>query len=349
VTTVHVVVPGGIDDPARPSGGNRYDRRVCDGLRALGWAVREHPVPGAWPEPASLTDLARVLAGVPDGAVVLVDGLLGGAAAVLVPAAQRLRMVLLVHMPLGGLGGSEGLEVESAAVLGAARAVVTTSGWTRDLLLARYPLRVDRVHVAHPGVDPAAPAVGTPGGRELLCVAVVAPHKGQDVLLGALATITDRPWRATLVGGLDRDPGFVEQLRKQARVDGIADRVRFAGPHTGADLARSYATADLLVHASHAETYGMVVTEALAHGLPVVATEVGGLSEALGHGLAGVRPGLLVPPDDPPALGAALARWLDDDGLRRTLRRAARERRATLPGWPATAARIARVLAGAAG
>jgi len=48
---VHVVVPYGIDDPRRPSGGNVYDRRACRGLAALGWSVHEHTVPGRWPRP----------------------------------------------------------------------------------------------------------------------------------------------------------------------------------------------------------------------------------------------------------------------------------------------------------
>ena len=124
--------------------------------------------------------------------------------------------------------------------------------------------------------------------------------------------------------------------------------MRFAGPRTGPELDRAYAAADLLVLASHAETYGMVVTEALARGLPVLATEVGGVTEALGHGEDGTRPGLLVPPGDPAALGAALRTWLGDAELRGRLRRAARERRASLRGWPATTSVLAGVLAGAA-
>ena len=135
------------------------------------------------------------------------------------------------------------------------------------------------------------------------------------------------------MGSLDRDPAFAESLRRRAREDGLAGRVRFPGPLTGADLAQSYGAADLLVLASRAETYGMVVTEALARGLPVVAAEVGGVPEALGHGADGARPGLLVPPDDPAALGAALRAWLGDAGLRRRLRRAARERRESLSRW----------------
>ena len=117
----------------------------------------------------------------------------------------------------------------------------------------------------------------------------------------------------------------------------MGDRARFPGPFTGRELDRAYAAADLLVLPSHAETYGMVVTEALSRGLPVLATEVGGVSEALGYGEDGTRPGLLVPPGDPVALGAALRAWLGDAELRDRLRLAARGRRANLRPWAATA------------
>ncbi len=120
--------------------------------------------------------------------------------------------------------------------------------------------------------------------------------------------------------------------------------MHFVGPRTGADLDASYAAADALVLPSRAETYGMVVTEALAHGLPVVATTVGGLPEALG-GADGNRAGLLVPPDDSTALATALRRWLCDDELRQQLRRGAQERRAVLSGWQVTAGAVSQALA----
>ena len=157
------------------------------------------------------------------------------------------------------------------------------------------------------------------------------------------------PWHCVCVGSVDRDPAFVEALRRRALDRGLGDRVSFAGPRIAADLDRSYATADLLVLASRAETYGMVVTEALARGLPVVAADVGGVTEALGYGADGIRPGLLVPPEDPAALGAALRAWLGDPELRRRLRLAARQRRESLRGWSATASVIAGVLAGVSG
>ena len=159
---------------------------------------------------------------------------------------------------------------------------------------------------------------------------------------------TDLSWRCVCVGSLDRDPDFADGVRRRARDDGLNGRVRFPGTHTRAELDRAYTAADLFVLASRAETYGMVVTEALARAVPVLATEVGGVAEALGHGEDGTRPGLLVAPGDPAALGAALRAWLGDAGLRARLRRAAWERRASLPGWPATTSVLAGVLERAA-
>jgi len=168
------------------------------------------------------------------------------------------------------------------------------------------------------------------------------------VLLDALATATDLSWRCACVGSLDRDPAFADGVRRRAQDGGLGDRVRFPGSRTGPELDRAYAAADVLVLASHAETYGMVVAEALARGLPVIAADVGGLTEALGHADDGTRPGLLVAPGDPAALGAAVRAWLGDAELRGRLRRAARERRASQRRWPATASVLAGVLAGAA-
>ena len=321
---LHAVLPNDIDDPARPSGGNHYDRRLLTGLAALGWSVHEIPVPGGWPAPADgeLAGLATALGTVPDDAIVLVDGLVGSAAPdVLVPESARLRLVLLVHLPLETRG--------EAAVLAAVRAVVTTSPWTRLPVPA---------HVATPGIDPAPPATPSPAGDRLLCVGAVAAHKGQDRLADALAAVPE-PFTCTYVGSLTREPDFVAALR--SRLD---RRIRLAGALTGPDLDAAYAQADLLVSASRGETYGMVATEALARGIPVLAVRVGGLPIALGHAPDGSVPGLLVEPDE---LARALRRWLTDADLRERLRRSAMARRETLTGWDVTARIVSGVLAAA--
>lgn len=352
MSEVHVVLPGGVDDPATPSGGNTYDRRLCDGLAAAGRPVREHAVPGGWPRPAA-TDrgrLAAALAGLPDGATVLLDGLVAcPVPEVVEPASGRLRLVVLVHLPLGdetGLAPTDAAALHAAErrSLHAAAGVVATSDWAARRLVTRHGLPADRIGVAAPGVDRAPLAPGTDGATRLLCVAAVIPRKGQDLLVEALATLTDRPWRCDCAGGLDRAPGYADRVRGLVRAHRLADRVRLLGPRTGTELTATYAAADLLVLPSHAETYGMVVTEALARGIPVVATGVGGVPEALGHAPGGDRPGMLVPAADPAALAGALRRWLDEPDTRDRLRRAARSRRDTLPGWDATVRAVAGVL-----
>jgi glycosyltransferase involved in cell wall biosynthesis len=351
---VHVVLPDGIDDPARPSGGNVYDRRVCSGLAAEGWVVHEHGVPGFWtaPDGDSFAGLAGTLERIPDDAVVLLDGLIASTAPeVLLPQAGRLRLIVLLHTALGHRplnGDASRIRNRERAVLSAAASIVTTSAWTRRRLLELYELPAKRVHVAEPAVETAELAPGSAGGGALLCVATVSFDKGHDVLLDALGAISDLSWHCTCVGSVDRDPAFVARLCQRSQQRGLGKRLGFPGPRTGADLDRSYAAADLLVLASRAETYGMVVTEALAHGLPVVAADIGGVSEALGYAADGTTPpGLLVRPDDPPALAGALRAWLRDADLRRRLRAAARERRDSLAGWDTTTSAIAGVLAGA--
>ena len=308
VRRLRAVVPSGLDDPSRPSGGNGYDRRVLDGLRRRGWVVRE----------TDTFDGAR------DGALVLADGMLvaqdpAGA----LDVAERCRLVVLAHMDWG----------RARDVLEEAHAVITTSRHTRDVL----DLPEERVHVVRPGVDPAPPARG--GG--LLAVGAVVPGKGHDVLVRALARLDDLAWTCTVVGALDVEPDHVARLPRH-------DRVSFTGPLRGRGLDRAYAAAGLLVLPSRHEAYGMVVTEALARGIPVVASDVGGVREALGT-TSGGYPGLLVPPDDDAALAEALRLWLTDPVLRARLRRWAGDRRTRLAGWSTTVAGVADVLTSVAG
>jgi glycosyltransferase involved in cell wall biosynthesis len=351
IVRVHVIVPGEFDNPDRPTGGNIYDRRVCAGLAEAGWDVVTATVAEAWPTPGerARADLARIVCAVGDGEAVLIDGLIASpAAAQLLPHAGRIRMTVLLHMPLAtalGTHRDDSAQRSERAVLRAAASVVVTSEWTRQQVLTRYTIPARQLHVARPGVDRVAGPARPVRGR-LICVGVLGPHKGQDLLVEALGHIAERDWHCVLAGPLDRHPDFVEQLRNRITRLGYTQRVRLTGVLTGVTLSDAYTTADLLVAPSRAETYGMTVTEALAHGVPVMAADVGGLPEALGTNADGTRPGRLVPPGDPAALACALADWLDDERCRHRLRAAARERRLTLRGWDQTAQEIAKVLIG---
>ncbi len=327
VTEVHVIVPEGIDDPARPSGGNTYDRRVCRGLAALGWTVHEHEVTGA-------AELARAVARLPDGAVVLLDGLIASPAPeALVPEARP---------AAAGRAHAHAARRPPRARRSWQRPPPssTTSAWTRRRLAELYALRADRIHVAEPGVDAAGLAPGTAAGDALLCVAAVTPGKGHDVLLDGLATVDG----SSLALHVRRQPGQGPRVRRAACA--AARTTGCASP--GRAPARSSTARTPPRTCSCSPRTPRPTAWSSPRRWPAACrcspTDVGGVTEALGH----PRPGLLVPPGDPAALGAALRRWLEDAELRARLRRAARERRATLRPWADTASAVAGVLAGVA-
>ncbi|MGW2046029.1 glycosyltransferase family 4 protein [Streptomyces sp. NPDC001858] len=350
--SVHFVMPGGVDDPANPSGGNAYDRRLCLDLPGFGWQVHKHLASGSWPRPeaAARAELARTLREFPDGTVVLIDGLVAcGVPEIIAPEAERLRLAVLVHLPLGDERGlapevAAELDAKERAVLRAVPAVIATSEWAVRRLVSHHGLAPERVHVAAPGADIAPLASGTDGVSRLLCVAAVTPRKGQHRLVEALAAARDLPWSCVCVGGLGQDPEYVTHLRGLIAKYGLEDRLHLAGPKAGAELDAAYASADLMVLTSYAETYGMAVTEALARGIPVLATDVGGLPEAVGRAPDGGVPGILVPPEDPAALAVELRGWFGEADVRRRLKAAARGRRAALNGWASTAQSLAGVL-----
>nr|WP_198545461.1 MULTISPECIES: glycosyltransferase family 4 protein [Amycolatopsis] len=327
------VVPGDLDDRSVPSGGNTYDRRMAEHL-----PVRLRPVEGSWPDPgeAAKRQLDGVLAEVPDGAKVLLDGLVAcGVPEVVAPQAARLDLAVLVHLPLADDSPHRAadLDARERKTLQLANQVIVTSPAAARAVEKRHGLAT--VHIAPPGTDPAPRATGTDGVSQLICVAAVTPRKGQDILLKALSEVDGL--KVDLVGSRTRNPAYATTLSHP--------RARFTGPLGGAALEDAYRRADLLVLPSHAETYGMVVTEALARGIPVLASDVGGVPDALGRAPDGERPGLLVPPGDAAALGAALRSWRDDPDLRKRLRAAAAARARTLEGWAAAAARLRGILA----
>jgi glycosyltransferase involved in cell wall biosynthesis len=178
-------------------------------------------------------------------------------------------------------------------------------------------------------VTPSPRATAAPSGNSAPTEPVV-PGPPAVTPSGGNPAPVDPAWTCTLVG---TGPDVPEAI----------PNVHLAGPLTGAALDAAYANADLFVLPSRAETYGMVVTEALARGLPVVASAVGGVPEALGTAPGGL-PGRLVPPDDPGALAAALRDWLTDPDLRERWRAAARARRESLTGWDETARQLAEIL-----
>jgi glycosyltransferase involved in cell wall biosynthesis len=331
-------VPG---DLATPTGGYAYDRRMIAELDRLGWTVDVLALGEGFPRPdaQTKTQAEARLAAVPPGIPIVIDGLAFG---VLPEAASALGgrhpLVALVHHPLAletGLSAAEAeaFRVSERAALATARAVIVTSAATSRIVTAEYGVAAERITVAPPGTDRAAPA---PGGRDgtvrLVSVGAIVPRKGFDLLIAALGTLADLPWTLAIAGDRRRDPAAAARLDADIARFNLASRVNLRGALPAQEVAALYAGADLFVLASRFEGFGMAYAEALAHGLPVIGTTAGAIPDTVPRDA-----GLLVPPDDVAALAAALRRLIENQDERRSRAAAARRAADSLPTWQASA------------
>jgi glycosyltransferase involved in cell wall biosynthesis len=136
-------------------------------------------------------------------------------------------------------------------------------------------------------------------------------RKGLDTLIRALAQLEPGRFQLEIVG----DGPARESLRELAVSLGVAEEVRFLGSLDRAEVAERYREADLFTLPSTAESFGNVFAEALASGLPVVATQVGGIPDLVEHGING----LLVAPGDPAGLAQAIRYLGSDPEIRRQM------------------------------
>jgi glycosyltransferase involved in cell wall biosynthesis len=183
------------------------------------------------------------------------------------------------------------------------------------------------------------------GPPVLLFVGRLVARKGVDRLLDALARIADRPWRLEIVGfGPERDP-----LERQAESLGLLDRVDFLGRLSSADLVNAYRRADCFVlpatldERADTEGLGVVLLEAMSHGVPVVATRRGGIVDIVEDG----RTGVLVE-DDPAALATGITSVLADPERAQVLGEAGRTRVRERFGWDSILDRLEAVYRGGA-
>lgn len=329
-----------------PTGGYAYDRAVLAALPGAGVETVPLSLPAGFPFPGprQVRGALDLLARVPADHILLIDGLALGA----LPPADIGRLpharVALVHHPLAleaGLDAAQSrhLAINERAVLAACGAVVCTSPGTGRTLVSDYGVDPARLTVALPGTRPAPRVAADGDPPRLLAVGSLIPRKGYETLVAALATLTDLDWSLDVIGGLDFDPAHVARVRGAIAQAGLGDRIRLLGASSPQDLETAYGGADLFVHPSHYEGYGMVLAEALRRGLPVVCTTGGAAAETVPDG-AGIK----VPPGESGALAEGLRPLIADRAARRRLADAAFRAGQALPGWEETARAIAGAL-----
>jgi glycosyltransferase involved in cell wall biosynthesis len=321
-------VPGDLATPTATTGASSKN------FGGFGWQVDVADIGDDFPFPSTAqraTALA-ILSAVPAGCPIVLDGLAFGA----LPEAGALRcrtpLIALVHQPLALDPGLDTMqadtfrETERAALAAAAR-VVVTSETTARIVTADYEIPSQRISVVRPGNDPVLPAPGSNDGVVRLLSVGSIPVKGHDLLIAAVATLTDMPWRLTIAGDRTRNPAAAAQLDADIEAPGVCDKVAVLGAVPPERITELF-LADVFVLASRFEGYGMAVAEAIAHGIPVVSTMAGAIPQTVPVGT-----GLLVPPDDTAALAQALRRLIGDPAERRRLATNARAAAARLPTW----------------
>ncbi len=157
------------------------------------------------------------------------------------------------------------------------------------------------------GLDPDAILIG--------CFGRVRAQKGVDLLVGSALALFDEHPRAQLVltGRITKDnEEFVAGLRQRLNAAGLGGRVHFLGELPWEDVVSHYQAMDLFAAPARWEGFGLTPLEAMACGVPVVATRVGAFETLIRDG----ETGSLVPPDDQEALTAAIRHWLDDPDAR---------------------------------
>ena len=345
VGAVTFAVPG---DLATPTGGYAYDRRMIAELARLGWSVEVINLGDGFPRPSSAARVSALtrLTAVERGQPIVIDGLAFG---VLPEAAAQLRLnhplVAVVHHPLAlesGLGPAEAaaLLASEQMALSAASRIVTTSAATARGLVANYGVQADHIAIVPPGTDRAEAArPSTDGIVRLLAIGSIVPRKGYDVLIAALARLADLPWHLVIAGDRSRDPAAARRLDDDIQRCRLNDRVCVLGAVSDERIAELYAAADLFVLASRFEGYGMVYSEAIMRGVPVVATTAGAISETVPSGA-----GVLVAPDDSVALALVLRRLIERREERRRLAAGARAAAEHLPTWQDSAKLFSRAL-----
>ena len=324
MTELVFVVPGRLD---QLTGGYLYDRHVIDGLRSRGHAVKVIEL--------GPNDCETALAELADGTTAVIDGLaLPDLEQAVYDHWRRLRLVALVHHPLAEETGlsraaAERLTRLEAGALQRFRGVVCPSARTAAGVEA-YGIPSERICVIPPGTaKPDRPLRSRRGPvRSLLCVASLIPRKGYRVLVAALARLRGLNWQMLCIGSLDRDPRTARSIRQMISAARLGRRITLAGEQPPRIVMRAYRAADLFVLPSLHEGYGMAFAEAMAHGLPIIATTAGAIPDTVPR-----QAGLLVPAGDAPALARALRRVIAEPALAARLAAGARAAGGRLPDW----------------
>ena len=343
--SVAFIVPGRLD---QLTGGYLYDAAIIAELRAQGATVQVYELAGSFPIPdtkareAARSVWDRVISGrgadiaVIDGlGLPAFDGLLGS---------QTVPVTALIHHPLAKETGlsptlSSRLYDDERSALSHCDQVITSSAYTRDVLVRDYAVPWSRSIAIAPGTPPLRPIARRPGRTvRLLSVGTLTARKAHHRLIDATRSLPVAGWSLTIVGGRRGDRAEERRVARAMARTGRR-RVHLSGEVDARTLWRSFRRADVFALASVYEGYGIAFAEALRLGLPILCTTGGAIPWTVPR-TAGWR----VAPGDRRALRVALRQAVRADRIWRMKRAGARAAGRALPVWRESGARFAAAL-----
>jgi glycosyltransferase involved in cell wall biosynthesis len=307
--TVHFIIPGNLNSL---TGGYLYNMQIITGLRQRGHMVETPGTSWSWKDTDLFETSCRAcFKGLPKGATVIIDSLaLASLQRVIQEFAGKLIFIGLIHLPVSydirsGVHGT--LAEDELKSFHQMDLVIVTGKFTAELL-GNAGLDNKKIRLAEPGTEhfPRKKAY-RPVPSNLICIANYSAVKAQDILVRALAGLRDRDWTAHLYGDTDHDKEYTAVLTSLIRDLKLEQRIRMHGIVERNQVSTVLLDADLFVMPSLFESYGMAITEALAHGIPVVSTSAGNIPYTIPDGM-----GVLTEPSNEESLSTALRMLFDD-------------------------------------
>jgi len=332
--TAVFAIPG---DKDRRTGGFIYEARVLDELNALGCDTEHLVLRDSFPAPTpeDMQATLKQLQAVDPNRVIILDGLVFGSLDPAGLAAVKAPVIAMLHHPLGLETGidpalAEHLLRNEAACIQHAAHIVVPSPHTAAILTDDFGANRSKMSVALPGFDRPIRQPKRTDTPLIVSIGLLTERKGHDVLLDALFQITDLPWQAEIIGKR-HDDTTADALIAQSQALSLQDRVNFAGEMDTTAMQDRLNAASIFTLATRYEGYGMVLSEAMLFGLPIVSCATGAVPDTVGDA------GILVPVDDAAVLAEALRHLLTNDPARIALADASLKRSENLPTWRDTA------------
>jgi glycosyltransferase involved in cell wall biosynthesis len=310
--TVYFLITG---DLHSLTGGYLYNMHMINGLKKNGHTVNVLGTDWQWKDSNGFEKICRYhLEKLPPGSCVVIDSLVLASMYLMVQEfGGSLIFFGLIHLPasydiLSGVQGELGRE--ELLALNHMHGVIVTGRFSFDLL-CNAGLNPLKIRIVEPGTDPFPRKKHyKPVPSELLCISNYSALKAQDLLIRALYRLSGKDWMLHFYGDLNRDKEYTALLRSLIRQLKMEHRIILNGIVERHEISKVFLKADLFVMPSLFESYGMALTESLAHGIPVVSTRAGNIPFTVPAGM-----GLLIEPGNEEQLEEAIRSLFDDPAI----------------------------------